>query len=241
MQGDLIGINTSILTSSGGSNGIGFAIPANLIAAFVDQARSGSTRFSRPWAGLSGQAVDADMAAPLGLDRPGGIILSGLHPVSPFLAAGFRVGDVIIAVGGQDVHSPAEMIYRMSVAGLGKQAVITRLREREKTDLPVSLIEAPEEPSRDTIILGDRELLPGLELSRINPAVLSELNLSLEVEGVAVTDVGPFGLQVGLRPGDVILGVNGQEVETPVQVRDAFSGRRQAELFVQRGGQRFRI
>jgi S1-C subfamily serine protease len=167
--------------------------------------------------------------------------LSGLHPVSPFLAAGFRVGDVIIAVDGQDVHSPAEMIYRMSVAGLGKKAVITRLREREKTDLLVSLIEAPEEPSRDTIILGDRELLPGLELSRINPAVLSELNLSLEMEGVAVTDVGPFGLQVGLRPGDVILGVNGQEVETPVQVRDAFSGRRQAELVVQRGGQRLSL
>ena len=149
----------------------------------MGQARSGATRFARPWAGLSGQAVDADMAAPLGLDRPGGIILSGLHPVSPFLAAGFRVGDVIIAVDGEDVHSPAEMIYRMSVAGLGKQAVITRLRDGAQTDLVVSLIEAPEEPSRDTLVLGDRELLPGLELARINPAVLAELNLSLEISG----------------------------------------------------------
>jgi Do/DeqQ family serine protease len=241
MQGDLIGINTSILTSSGGSNGIGFAIPANLVAAFVDQARKGATRFARPWAGLSGQAVDADMAAPLGLDRPGGIILSGLHPVSPFLEAGFRVGDVIIAVDGQDVHSPAEMIYRMSVAGLGKQAVITRLREGTQSDVVVSLIEAPEEPPRDAVVLSDRELLPGLKLARINPAVLSELNLSLEVEGVAVMDVGAFGLRVGLRPGDVILAVNGQGVQTPTQVRTAFKGKRSAELFVQRGGQRLSL
>ncbi|WP_093917658.1 trypsin-like peptidase domain-containing protein [Sulfitobacter marinus] len=241
MQGELIGINTSILTSSGGSNGIGFAIPANLVTAFVDQARDGATRFARPWAGLSGQAVDADMAAPLGLDRPGGIILSGLHPVSPFLAAGFRVGDVIIAVDGQDVHSPAEMIYRMSVAGLGKEAVITRLREGVQSDVLVSLIEAPEEPPRDEVVLSDRELLPGLKLARINPAVLSELNLSLEVGGVAVMDVGAFGLRVGLRRGDVILAVNGQNVRTPAQVRAAFKGKRSAELFVQRGGQRLSL
>ena len=241
MQGELIGINTSILTSSGGSNGIGFAIPANLIAAFMEQARSGATRFARPWAGLSGQAVDADMASPLGLDRPGGIILSGLHKVSPFLAAGFSVGDVIIAVDGGEVHSPAEMIYRMSVAGLGKQTRVTRLRDGVQTDLTVALIEAPEDPPRNSIRLSDRSLLPGLELLRINPAVLSELNLPLEVEGVAVTDLGRFGLRVGLRSGDVILGVNGQDVQTPVQVRDAFAGQRQAQLVVQRGAQRLSL
>lgn len=240
-QGALIGINTSILTSSGGSNGIGFAIPANLIAAFMDQARQGATRFARPWAGLSGQAVDADMAAPLGLDRPGGIILSGLHRVSPFLAAGFAVGDVILAVDGEEVHTPAEMIYRMSVAGLGKQTRVTRLRDGVQTDVTVALFEAPEDPPRNQITLGDQALLPGLVLARVNPAVLAELNLPLEVDGVAVMDVGPFGLRVGLRPGDVILAVNGQEVEAPDQIRAAFNGQRQADLLVQRGAQRLSL
>ena len=241
MEGALMGINTSILTRSGGSNGIGFAIPANLIRAFVDQARSGAERFMRPWAGMSGQPVDADMAAPLGLDRPGGIIVSGLHPVSPFLAGGFLVGDVITAVNGQDVNTPAEMVYRMSVSGLGNEAVVTRLRDGEIQDLNVALIAAPETPSRDAVTLDERSPLPGLGLARINPAVLAELNLSLEVEGVAVMEPGVYGLQVGLRPGDVILALNGRDVETPSQVRDALKGQRQVAMVVQRGTQRLSL
>lgn len=241
VEGRLIGINTSILTRSGGSNGIGFAIPANLIAAFMAQARDGAVEFTRPWAGMSGQPVDADMAAPLGLDRPGGIIVSGLHPASPFLASGFGVGDVITAVNGQDVNTPAEMVYRMSVSGLGNQAIVTRLRDGSSTDLDVALIAAPDSPSRDSVTLDKRSLLPGLALARINPAVLAELNLSLEVEGVAVVEPGVYGLQVGLRPGDVILVLNGREVETPAQVRDALQGQRQVAMVVQRGTQRLSL
>ncbi|MEP5091197.1 MAG: trypsin-like peptidase domain-containing protein, partial [Paracoccaceae bacterium] len=79
MAGQLIGVNTSILTRSGGSNGIGFAIPADLVAAFVSQAQEGRHVFGRPWAGISGQPLDSEMAATLGFDRSGGIIVSGLH------------------------------------------------------------------------------------------------------------------------------------------------------------------
>ncbi len=241
MQGSLMGINTAILTRSGGSNGIGFAIPANLIATFMDQARAGATRFARPWAGMSGQSVDADMAAPLGLDRPVGIIVSGLHDASPFRAAGFEVGDVIISVDGQEVHTPAEMVYRMSVTGLGKKAAVTRLRNGTETTRNVALIAAPEDPPRDTVTLDDRSILPGLTLVRINPAVLSEMNLSLEVQGVAVMDAGAFGVRVGLRPGDVILSVNGADVQTPSEVRDVLAGTRQAALVIQRGAQRLAL
>src|SRR6056297_3725625 len=129
VNGQLIGINTSILSRSGGSNGIGFAIPSALVAQFVDQARAGNTEFQRPWAGLRGQSVMADMAEGLGLDRPGGIVVSQLHPQSAFLAAGLQAGDVITAVDGQPVNTPAEMIFRMSVKGIGAEARITRIRE----------------------------------------------------------------------------------------------------------------
>lgn len=241
MQGRLMGINTSILTRSGGSNGIGFAIPANLIAAFVEQARSGAERFGRPWAGMSGQSVDADMAAPLGLDRPGGIIVSGLHPASPFLAAGLQVGDVVTAVDGQEVHTPAEMIYRMSVAGLGKKALVTRLRDGEQAELSVDLIAAPDDPPRQQTTLDARSVLPGMVLARINPSVLAELNLSLEVEGVAVLEPGDYGLRAGLRKGDVILGVNGMEVLTPDQIADILRSERQIGLVVQRGTRRLSL
>ena len=241
VQGRLIGINTSILTRSGGSKGIGFAIPANLIAAFMTQARDGAAEFTRPWAGMSGQPVDADMAGPLGLDRPGGIIVSGMHPASPFLQAGVAVGDVITAVDGQEVHTPAEMIYRMSVAGMGAQARVTRLRDGKTAEVAVALIAAPDEPPRQTLALDESSLLPGLTLARINPAVMAELNLPLEVTGVAVMDSGPYGARVGLRQGDAILAVNGATVATPADVSDQMAGSRQVSMVVQRGVQRLSL
>jgi len=239
MAGRLMGINTSILTRSGGSNGIGFAIPADLVAAFVEQARAGAVVFGRPWAGISGQPVDADMAGPLGLDRPGGIIGSGLHPVSPFRAAGLEVGDVITHVDGQPVHTPAEMIYRMSVAGLGKTAMVTHLRRGAARDVAVALIAAPEAPARDERVLDDRSLLPGLTLGRINPAVISELNLPLETQGVAVLDAGPLGPRVGVQSGDVLIAVNGTQVAHPDEVARLLDGRlRRIEMVLQRGNRR---
>ncbi len=239
MAGRLMGINTSILTRSGGSNGIGFAIPADLVAAFVEQARAGAVVFGRPWAGISGQPVDADMAGPLGLDRPGGIIVSGLHPVSPFRAAGLEVGDVITHVDGQPVHTPAEMIYRMSVAGLGKTAMVTHLRRGAARDVAVALIAAPEAPARDERVLDDRSLLPGLTLGRINPAVISELNLPLETQGVAVLDAGPLGPRVGVQSGDVLIAVNGTQVAHPDEVARLLDGRlRRIEMVLQRVNRR---
>ena len=242
VQGHLIGVNTSILTRSGGSNGIGFAIPADLVAAFVAQAEEGRTEFGRPWAGISGQPLDTDMAATLGFDRSGGIIISGLHPASPFQEAGLQVGDVILSVGGQQVNTPSEMVYRMSVAGLDAQAEVLFSREGVEESVKVALIAAPEEPSRDAVTLADDSPFPGLTLVRINPAVLSELNLPLEVEGVAVIDAGVFASRAGLRSGDVILALNGVALSHPDQVSEMLSQRvRQVEMIVQRGAQRITI
>lgn len=238
VDGNLIGINTSILTRSGGSNGIGFAIPANLIAAVVEQARAGQSDFTRPWAGMSGQTVDADMALSLGLDRPGGIIISGLHPASPFLAAGFGVGDVITAVDGQEVLTPPEMIYRMSVAGLGKAARVARLRDGEEVEVEVALMAPPDSPSRDSMTLDDASLLPGLSVARINPAVIAELGLQIETEGVVVLSAGPYGARLGLRDADVILAINGVPIAHPSEVVASLTGIRAVEIIAQRGNRR---
>ncbi|MEQ6248980.1 trypsin-like peptidase domain-containing protein [Sulfitobacter sp. HNIBRBA3233] len=239
VDGRLIGVNTSILTRSGGSNGIGFAIPADLVAAFVAQARSGATSFGKPWAGISGQPLDADMAATLGFDRSGGLIISGLHAVSPFRAAGLEVGDVILTVGGQPVNTPAEMIYRMSVAGLGAEAEVGFSRGEEERTARVALIAAPEDPPRDPVTLDTQSAFPGLSVVRINPAVLSELNLPLEIEGVAVTDSGPYAARAGLRAGDVILAVNGIVPAHPDDVAQLLDGQmRRIEMVVQRGARR---
>lgn len=246
INGDLIGINTAILSRSGGSDGIGFAIPSALVAEFLAQAQAGNTQFARPWAGVTGQSVTADMAEPLGLDRPEGVILSDLHPTSPLRVAGVTPGDVITAVDGSEVNTPAEMIYRMSVAGLGGQAVLTRLRDGEADHVMIDLVAPPESPPRDTRHAGSRSPIPGLTLSRVNPAVIDEYGLALGSEGVVVEVPGEIGTRLGLRPGDLLLGLNGQRIESPdeaLALLDAASGR--AAFQLRRGGRnvtlRFRL
>lgn len=242
VNGDLIGINTAILSRSGGSNGIGFAIPANLVAQFVRQAREGNDAFERPWAGMGGQPVDADLAAGLGLERPGGILISELHPQSPFALAGFAVGDVITAVDGERVNSPAEMLFRMSIAGLGGVARVTRIQDGKLSVVDVPMILAPDDPPAEPHTLTDETVLPGLELSRVNPAVIARFGLPFSLTGVIVTATGQIGARAGLQQGDVILAVNSDEMERPMDVEEALRnpGRR-VTIDVWRRGQRIAL
>ncbi|WP_299606043.1 trypsin-like peptidase domain-containing protein [uncultured Tateyamaria sp.] len=239
MRGQLLGINTRILSRSGGSNGIGFAIPADLVAAFVKQARDGNDRFIRPWAGATGQAVDVDLAETLGRDRPGGIMLAGLHPASPLAEAGFEVGDVVLAVDGATVGSPGEMLFRMSVASDQDSATMTRLRDGEEDVLTVALIPPPDSPPREETTLSEDASLPGLTLARINPAVLAELNLPIAADGVVVLDEGQIGRRVGLRRGDVLQRIDRQDIETPAQAAAILSeARRGTTVRAVRGNSR---
>ncbi|WP_299751083.1 trypsin-like peptidase domain-containing protein [uncultured Tateyamaria sp.] len=239
MRGQLLGINTRILSRSGGSNGIGFAIPADLVAAFVKQARDGNDRFIRPWAGATGQAVDVDLAETLGRDRPGGIMLAGLHPASPLAEAGFEVGDVVLAVDGATVGSPGEMLFRMSVASDQDSATMTRLRDGEEDVLTVALIPPPDSPPREETTLSEDASLPGLTLARINPAVLAELNLPIAADGVVVLNEGQIGRRVGLRRGDVLQRIDRQDIETPAQAAAILSeARRGTTVRAVRGNSR---
>ncbi|MGR3378026.1 trypsin-like peptidase domain-containing protein [Salipiger abyssi] len=213
VKGRLIGVNTSILTRSGGSNGIGFAIPSALVAQFVDQARAGNDDFERPWAGMTGQPVNADISESLGLGLPNGVLIADLHPQSPFAKAGLEVGDVVLDVDGQPVNTPPEMLFRMSVRGLGHVARIRYLHDGAPQVAKVEMIAAPETPPREAVTLDEDAVLPGLALARINPAVGAELNLPLPDDGVVVTDPGPYGARIGLRPGDVLRAINGRAVE----------------------------
>lgn len=239
VNGALIGVNTSILSRSGGSNGIGFAIPATLVGQFVEQARAGETRFQRPWAGVTGQPVTNDMAEGLGLGRAGGIILSDIHPASPFGDAGLGPGDVILSVDGQEVNGPAEMIYRMSIAGLGADVTINALRDGETREVTVPMTRAPEMPPRATLTTGPRAAVPGMTLSTVNPAVLAEFDLPLTAEGVLVDDPGAVGARAGLRAGDVILGIDGAAVTDSASAEAALeAAQARLALDIQRGQRR---
>ena len=238
MDGQLIGVNTRILSRSGGSNGIGFAIPSDLIAAFMRQAEAGNDKFERPWAGATGQVVDADLAQMLELDRPGGIIISGLHPASPLAAAGFEVGDVVLAVDGAEVRSPGEMLFRMGLASATDTVSMTRLRQGEIAELVVAMIPPPEDPPRGEITLPAEASLPGFSVARVNPAVIAEMRLPLETQGVVVTGLGALGARVGLQVGDVLLEIDGREIEDPDDAARALERARRGTLVraLRRGG-----
>lgn len=246
VNGALIGVNTRIVSRSGGSNGIGFAIPAKLVAEFVKQAEAGASRFVRPWAGINGQAVSADLAESLGLPAAGGIIISELHRESPFEKEGFKAGDVILAIDGKVVNSPGEMIFRMTVTGIGNAAEIMFFREGETDTRAVKLVAAPESPPRMQRLTGRDTPLPEVLLTNINPAVLAEYGLPLRSDGVVVQEAGPFGARAGLRAGDVIRAINGSRVSNTREAarRLAESGR-WLRLDVERAGRplqlRFRL
>ncbi|UXX84394.1 trypsin-like peptidase domain-containing protein [Roseovarius pelagicus] len=242
IEGRLIGINTAILSRSGGSNGIGFAIPSALVKQFVAQADAGKTHFERPWAGLTGQPVTADMAEGLGLLRPGGIIISDIHPASPFVTHGFAPGDVILAVGGEEVNTPAEMIYRMSVAGLGASVqVAARIGGKAQT-FDMILAAAPETPPRASLETSAKAAVPGMQVSNINPGVLAEYDLPLSAAGVLVERPGQVGLRAGLRQGDLLLSVNGTQITDTASANAALEGaRHRLALEIQRGTRRMML
>ncbi|MFN3645715.1 MAG: Do family serine endopeptidase [Gemmobacter sp.] len=241
-QGRLVGINTAILTQSGGSNGVGFAIPSNLVRAVVAQAEAGATRFQRPWAGVNGQAVDGALAESLGLPRPEGVILSDLHPESPLAKAGLQPGDVVVALDGAPVNSPQEMIFRMSARGVGAQVELGYLRKGKERQARITLIAPPDTPARDPRRIGPGSALEGLEVARINPAVIAEWGLPMQAEGVIVTGVQAWAAQAGLSPGDVVLAINGERVATPADVeRAARAQTRSWAIDLIRNGQPLRL
>ena len=246
VSGRLIGINTSILTRSGGSNGIGFAIPASLVRQFVAQAKAGYTKFQRPWAGMSGQPLTPELATGLGVNLTAGMVITALHNHSPFKAAGFTVGDVIEAVQGQAVTTPAEMMYRLSVAGIGTNADVTRVNSEGRKNILVGLAAAPDDPPRKVIEFDRRDFLPGLIISSINPAVQAELQLPWDSKGFVVIDPGPLAVRIGLKAGDIILEANGRQLRTGNDIDEFLrQNSRRGAILIQRGSRqimlRFRL
>lgn len=213
MAGRLLGLNTSILTRSGGSNGIGFAIPSNLVRAYVDRAGEGAQ--SWPWAGITGQSVDGELAQALGLDRPQGVLLSEVHPASAFAATGLTPGDVVLEIDGLPVATPGELEYRIQTRPLGETARIVYLRGGSRAEARVDVAAAPEDPPRDPLRLGGTgNLFSGMLAETVNPAVVAEMGLPLNTSGVVVREPGQAGRLLGLRAGDVIEQVNSSRIET---------------------------
>ncbi len=239
MDGRLVGINTSIVTRSGGSNGIGFAIPANLVRQYVRQASAGQSELARPWAGLTVQTVDGPLADALGLEVPQGVLISALHPLSPFVAAGLEIGDVVIAIGGLPVDGGPEMLFRLLTLGIGAETEVRFIREGRVSAATVRLDVAPEDPPRETVRIRARGVLDGLQVANINPAVIEELRLPFDSRGVVVTGIDGPALRTGLARGDILLRINGLSLAQTRDIERILQARVPGwEIEFQRGAQR---
>jgi len=238
MDGKLAGINTAIYSRSGGSVGIGFAIPANMVAAFLAAQKSGG-HLDRPWIGVSGQGVTADMAEALGLDHPTGIVVNDIYPGGPGAAAGLRQGDVIIAIGGKAIEDPGSLRFRLATMTIGSQATLTVLRDRRQMDLPIRLASAPESPATQKTQLTGAQPLAGATVGNLSPALADQLQLNSDWKGVVILQIrrGSTAQRFGLAPGDIIAAVNGHPVATVDELTEALAGADHWEIAFRRNGE----
>ena len=213
IDGRLIGINTAIFSKSGGSLGIGFAVPSNMVRAVV-AGFAGQGRAVRPWLGAWGRTVTADLAQGLGLKRPGGVVIEELFASGPADAGGLRPGDVVLDVNGQSVDDRESLAYRVATRPLGSTAALRVWRRDKEIAVRVAMRAAPEEPPREATELVGGFALAGAVVANDSPAVAEELGRERPRAGVVVTGVraGSRAERIGLRRGDFILAVNGEKI-----------------------------
>jgi Do/DeqQ family serine protease len=213
LSGRLVGINTAIFSRSGGSQGIGFAIPVNMVKVVVASARSGGTTVKRPWLGAKLQAVTPDIAEGLGLKRPAGALVASISNPSPAIRAGLKTGDLIVAIDGQVVEDPNAFDYYFATKPLGGTAQIGILRGGKEATLKIALETAPETP-RDEIVIRGRSPFMGAKVANISPALAEELRLDPSSEGVVILDIesGSLAQNFGFQRGDVLVSVNDSKI-----------------------------
>ncbi len=243
MTGKLAGINTAIFSRSGGSQGIGFAIPSNMVRVVVASAKSGGKAVKRPWLGAKLQAVTPEIAETLGLKLPNGALVANVAPNSPAARAGLKPSDLIVAVESQQIDDPNAFDYRFATRPLGGSAQIDVQRSGKTVKLTVPLETAPD-TNRDEIVLTARSPFQGAKVANISPAVADELRLDSQTEGVVVIEIADGGTaaSVGFQKGDIILAVNNQKISKTSDLDKASkASSRLWRIVVVRGGQQINV
>ncbi len=238
LAGNLVGINTAIFSRSGGSQGIGFSIPANMVRVVVASAEHGGKAVERPWLGAKLQAVTPDLADSMGLKRPAGALIANVTHNSPAARAGLKPGDLITSVDGQEVDDPNAFDYRFATKPLGGTAALGVLRAGRAINVKVSLRVAPKLP-REEITIRSRSPFSGAKVANLSPALADELQLRNADRGVVILDVdaGSYASNVGFHRGDIIVSVNNQGIEkTGDLARATRAPNRTWRVIIRRGG-----
>ena len=243
MNGELIGLNTAIFSQGGGSNGIGFAIPANLVKVFLAAADRGDKTFDRPYIGASFEPVTSDVAEALGLDKVRGALVTKVIDGGPAAKAGLKPGEVVTALNNIPVEHPDALGYRLTTAGLGATVTLTVLDGGKEHQASMTLAAAPETTPREEKLIQGNNPFAGVTAANLSPRVADELHLAPDTAGVVVESLkanSPAD-RVGFAPKDIIISVNGVAITTTDVLQQAVSGNPSFwRVEIERDGQRIR-
>ncbi|MHA1600259.1 MAG: Do family serine endopeptidase, partial [Alphaproteobacteria bacterium] len=213
LDGKLLGINTAIFSRGGGSIGIGFAIPSNMVRTVVASAVRGS-EIVRAWSGMIGQDLTQDLAEGFGLPRPAGVVVSRIYPGGPADRANIRKGDIVLAVDGKQVDDQISLRFRIATRELGTTAKLDVWRDRKRLTLDFPVVPAPEIPLRHETRLDGDHPLAGAVIVNLSPALAEDRDMPGAWEGVIITDIarGSTANRLRFAPGDMLLAVNDYQV-----------------------------
>ncbi|WP_207457806.1 DegQ family serine endoprotease [Azospirillum sp. SYSU D00513] len=253
VDGQVIGINTAIYSPTGGSVGIGFAVPSAVARPIIEQLRDHG-RVRRGWLGVQVQRVTPDIADSLGLSEPEGALVTSVDPASPAGEAGLRQGDVITAFAGQTIERMRSLPRVVAATEIGKTVDVAVMRDGASQTVQVTVGELapPEEQIASSGSSGeppaaseptDSKMVMGLKLAPLTPVLRETFSIGGDVEGVVVTDVGPDSpaSDRGIDPGDVILEASQEPVRSPDELQSRINqareqGRKTVLMLVSRNG-----
>lgn len=238
MQGRLVGVNTAIFSKTGGSLGIGFAIPVNMVSHVVKSLLT-SGDVVRPWLGAAGQNVTSDIAQALGMKRPYGIMVTSVHDLGPAKRAGVKVGDVLLSINDQELDDIQDLRFRIATQSVGAVAHVSVMRRGGQVALDVTLDAPPETPKRDETVLQGRHPFGGARVANLSPALADQLGLPHVMTGVIILQLSrtASAARLGMEPGDVVRKINGDPVADVDQLAEMVKSPRSGWLIVlERGG-----
>ena len=247
-DGKLAGINTAIYSRTGGNIGIGFAIPANLVRRVVEGVEGGlkngaASSVQLAWVGASGQPVTSDIAASLGLPRPGGVLIKDVYPGGPLARAGVKTGEVVQSVDGTAVDDMQSLNYRTATHRPGDSVRMHVASGKAGRDVTVTLALPPENPPKEVVTISGRNPLLGARVENLSPAAATELQMDVMAHGVAIIAVAPGGLAAnyGFQPGDIIRTINGANINRTGELVRALNGANQWDMVIERGGRKLTL
>jgi serine protease Do len=250
MEGQVIGVNTAIISPTGGSIGIGFAVPSNSAVQVIEQLKQyGETR--RGWLGVHVQNVTEELASSLGLQEPKGALVAKVSPDSPAAAAGIEASDVILKFDGQPIDNMRSLPRAVAATPIGKSVSVELLRKGKALNFDVTIGRLPEGEEVEDAVKSEEEPAPapapdpelddllGLSIAPLTDEMRDRYKIGKSIEGVIITEVKPNSpaAQKNVKPGDVIVEVTQEKVKQPQDVKSRLlavkkSGRRSVLLLL---------